>query len=133
MEKSVRFQRMRGEINHSQRSGLHNFCPHTPAVSALISDTGIECQAVLRSCCQATPIHFGDFLYRGHLISPTAQFCGVLDFVSNLKGVDLTEVIICPSIMCRQRNISTPQGCLRKMPDTFSERCTVRSLVDFYR
>lgn len=74
-------------------------CLHAPAVIWLIHHAGDKGDDVLRAVIQGTGIIYADLIDRIYLIAAGAELGGQLDGVPNVKGVNLSEVIVDAPIM----------------------------------
>ena len=102
---------------------------HTPAVIRLIHHAGDKGDDVLRAVIQNAGIVHADFTDGVHLIAACAELGGQLDGVPNVKGVDLSEVVIDAAIVARDSHIPLPNGSVGKMTRALAECVRVRPLI----
>ena len=113
----------------SQKQSLFFSRLHTPAVIRLIHHTGDKGDDVLRTVAQNAGIVHADLTDRVHFIAACAELGSQLDGVANVKGVDLSEVIVDAPIVARNRHIAFPDGGAGEMSCALAERVRVRPLI----
>ena len=65
-----------------------------------------------------------------HMVGAGTQLGRQGDFITDVQRVDLPEVAVGAAVMGCKADVALPDGGVLKMPDTFSKRLAVRSLIN---
>ena len=108
-----------------------SFCRgNTPTLIPLVADAGVEREHVFTGIRKAAAVRLTDLADIRHLIGARSQLGRQRDFITDVQRVDLPEVAVGAAVMGCKADVALPDGGVLKMPDTFSKRLAVRSLIN---